>query len=69
MNICAKIKSILALEKIQIKEFAELLTEKTHNKNYTAKNLSAKLNRDTISFKEAEIMLNILGYKIDINEI
>ncbi|MFR1673197.1 MAG: hypothetical protein ACLSWI_09665, partial [Candidatus Gastranaerophilaceae bacterium] len=69
MDICAKIKSILVLQKMQIKEFADLLNEKTGSENYNGNNLSAKLNRDTISFKEAEMMLNILGYKIDVNEI
>ncbi len=68
MDICSKIKSILVLEKIQIKEFANLLNEKNHTNKYSGKNLSAKLNRDGISFKEAEMMLNILGYKIEIIE-
>ena len=68
MDICSKIKSILVLEKIQIKEFANLLKEKNHTNKYSGKNLSAKLNRDGISFKEAEMMLNILGYKIEIIE-
>ena len=68
MNICSKIKSILAFQKMQIKEFAELLNEKTEKKTYTAKNLSAKLNRDGISFKEAEMMLNVLNYRIEVKE-
>lgn len=68
MDICSKIKSILVLEKIQIKEFANLLNEKNNTNKYSGKNLSAKLNRDGISFKEAEMMLNTLGYKIEIIE-
>ncbi len=69
MNICSKIKSILVLQKMQIKEFAQLLNEKSGTDKYNGNNLSAKLNRDGIAFKEAEMMLNVLGYKIDINEI
>lgn len=68
MNICSKIKSILVLQRIQIKEFAQLLNEKTDKKTYTAKNLSAKLNRDGISFKEAEMMLKVLNYRIEVKE-
>lgn len=68
MDVCSKIKSILVLQKMQIKEFAQLLNEKTGTNKYSGNNLSAKLNRDGISFKEAEMMLNILGYKIEIIE-
>lgn len=68
MDVCSKIKSILVLQKMQIKEFAQLLNEKTETNKYNGNNLSAKLNRDGISFKEAEMMLNILGYKIEIIE-
>lgn len=68
MNICDKIKSILTLNRIQIKEFAQMLNEKTKTQKYSASNLSAKLLRDGISYKEAEMMLNLLGYKIEIKE-
>ncbi len=68
MDVCSKIKSILVLQKMQIKEFADLLNEKNNTQKYSGKNLSAKLNRDSISFKEAEMMLNILGYKVEILE-
>lgn len=68
MDVCSKIKSILVLQKMQIKEFAQLLNEKTGTNKYSGNNLSAKLNRDGISFKEAEMMLNLLGYKIEIIE-
>ena len=66
MNVCDKIKSILVLNRIQIKEFAKLLNEKTGTKKYSGNNLSAKLLRDGISFKEAEMMLNVLGHEIQI---
>ena len=68
MDICSKIKSILVLQKMQIKEFAELLNEKNNTKSYNGNNLSAKLNRDGISFKEAEMMLNVLNYRIEVKE-
>lgn len=68
MDVCSKIKSILVLQKMQIKEFADLLNEKNNTQKYSGGNLSAKLNRDSISFKEAEMMLNILGYKVEILE-
>ena len=69
MNICSYIKSLLTLHRIQIKEFAEILNNKNGTKKYNSSNLSAKLLRDGISFKEAEMMLNILGYKIEIKEV
>jgi len=68
MNICDKIKSILIFNRIQIKEFAEILNTKTNTNKYSAANLSAKLLRDGISYKEAEMMLNVLGYEIEIVE-
>lgn len=68
MNVCNKIKSLLTFYRIQIKEFAEILNIKTGTKKYSAKNLSAKLLRDGISYKEAEMMLNVLGYEIEIVE-
>ena len=68
MNICDKIKSILVLNRVQIKEFAQLLNEKNGTNKYSGNNLSAKLLRDSISFKEAEMMLNLLGYEVQIVE-
>ena len=68
MNICDYIKSLLTLHRIQIKDFAEILNKKTGSKKYNGNNLSAKLLRDGIAFKEAEMMLNVLGYKIEIKE-
>ena len=68
MDACSKIKSVLAFNRMQIKEFAQLLNEKTGTNKYNAKNLSAKLLRDSISFKEAEMMLNLLGYEVQIVE-
>ncbi|MBD5401800.1 hypothetical protein HDR58_03220 [bacterium] len=58
------IKSILKLNGITIKKLAELLTETT-GKKYTQGSLTAKINRDGISFKEASVIAEILGYNLE----
>ena len=59
MEIRNYIKSLLTLISITIKNLAEMLTEKT-GKLYTAKSLSHKLRRESISLKEAYIIAEIL---------
>ncbi len=58
------IKSVLKLNGITIKKLAGLLSEKT-GKQYTQGGLTSKINRDGISFKEAAIIAEILGYELE----
>lgn len=58
------IKSLLKLNGMTIKKLAVHLTEKT-GKEYTQGGLTAKINRDGISLKEAFIIAEILGYELE----
>lgn len=64
MNIKNYIKSLLKLNAITIKKMAQLMTEKSE-RVYTAGSLSNKINREGITLKEAYILADILGYKIE----
>lgn len=58
------IKSILKLNAVTIKKMAELLNEKYPNK-YTQNSLSLKINNNRLTFEEACVIGEILGYKLE----
>lgn len=58
------IKSLLQLNAITIKKLAQLMTEKT-GRVYTQGSLNNKINRESITLKEANVMAEILGYEIE----
>lgn len=64
MNVKNYIKSLLQLDAITIKKMSQLMTEKSGRK-YTPGSLSNKINRESITLKEAYILAEILGYKIE----
>lgn len=51
-----------------VEELANALTKET-KKPYTPAKIYGKLNRDTISFSECQIIAKILGYEIQFKEI
>lgn len=59
-----KIKAFLTLNDTYIKDIAVLMTEKS-GKTYTADSLSGKIRRESLTFKEAELMADILGYSVE----
>jgi len=63
-NIRAKIKYLLSLRGLTITKLAELMTERTGEK-YTFQRISHKLRLDRVTLKEAYIMADILGYKLE----
>ena len=63
-NIRAKIKYLLSLKGLTITKLAELMTEKTGEK-YTFQRLSHKLRLNRVSLKEAYIMADVMGYKLE----
>ena len=67
MEIRNYIKSLLALKCITIKNLAQMLSEKT-GKLYSAKSLSHKLRRETITLKEAYEIADLIGYEIKFEE-
>lgn len=64
MNVRNKLKSLLALKCITITKLAEMMSEKT-GKKYTQRSLSGKLLNESISLKEAYIIADLIGYKIE----
>ena len=68
MHIKTQIKILLTLKHVSMKELAELMTVET-GKQYTAAILYGKINRDSISFTECQIIAKILGYEIYFKEL
>ncbi len=63
-NIRALVKSLLSRNCMTLTELCDKLSEKT-GKSYTLNSLIGKLKRETFSLKEAYLMAEILGYKIE----
>ena len=63
-----KIKSLLALKCMTLKQLAEKMNS-LDNKNYTAQSLSHKLARESLSLKEAYLIAQIVGFKLEFIEI
>ena len=68
MNIKAKIKILTAARGITLKQLAEKLSETT-NKDYTYNSLLGKLNRESLSLKEADLIARILNYKLEFTDL
>ena len=63
MDVKNYVKSLLQLNAVTIKKMAELMTEKTARK-YTGGSLANKINRESLTLKEAYTIADILGYEI-----
>lgn len=57
------IRSLMVLHKVSVRELAIKMTEMT-GKLYTRDSVNGKLARDTLTFKECQIIAKILGYEI-----
>ena len=68
MNIKEEIKILLLKEKSSITEVAKELS-RTTNKKYTQASLSQKLTRDTLRASEYKLILDILGYEIEVKKV
>lgn len=63
LKVREQIKSLLAEKGMTMKTLAELLSAKT-NKKYSLANLSAKLQRGSLTYNEVVVIANILEYDI-----
>lgn len=63
LNIRKKIKKILVEEDLTLTEVVNRLNEK-YNRNDTIQNLSNKLSRETLKYKEAIEIASVIGYEI-----
>lgn len=58
-----QIKTLLAQKAIKQKDLASKMSEMTGG-NYNSKTFSAKLNRESFTYKEMLLIAEILGYDI-----
>lgn len=58
------IRSLLTLHNVSIIRLAELMSKEL-GKTYTRQSLYGKLDRDSLSLKECQIIAKILGYHIE----
>ena len=59
-----EIKVMLARKNLSMRKLIEIINEH-YNRKDTVQNLSNKLNRDSIRYKEVEEIADLLGYKIE----
>ena len=64
MHIKNKIKMLAASREVTLKKLAERLSELS-GEEYTYNSLLGKLNRESLSLKEAFFIAQILDYKLD----
>lgn len=62
------LKSLMAKANWTLKEVAEELSKK-EGKNYSSSNLSQKLSKENLKYREAKAIAEILGYKIVFEKI
>ena len=67
-TIKAKIKMLAISRGMTLKNLAAKLSDMT-GKNYSYNSLLGKLNRESLSLKEAEYIAQILDYKLDFVDI
>ena len=63
MSVRETIKTLLLKENMTLTELAELVNTEL-GKPYTIDGLSRKLQRQTMKYNEAEMLINLLGYDI-----
>jgi len=63
MSIRKEIKHLLIEQNMTLTQLAKEIGKKK-NEEYAVQNLSKKINRETISYKEVELISEILGYRI-----
>lgn len=68
INIKTQLKLLMTLKQMSMENLAQKMSDET-KREYTPAKLYGKINRDTISFTEIQIIAKILGYKIDFNEL
>ena len=64
MSIKTKNKMLTASRGVTLKKLAIMLSEVT-SENYSYNSLLGKLNRESLSLKEAEIIAKILDYRVE----
>ena len=68
MNVKNRIKMLAVSRGMTLKKLAQKLSERT-SQEYSYNSLLGKLNRESLSLKEAEIIADILKYRLDFIDI
>jgi len=68
MTAKQEIKVMLARKGLTLKELVNLLNTK-YNRNDSLQNLSNKLNRDSVRYREVEEIADILGFRVDFTDL
>lgn len=68
MELRKEIKKILVEQEMSMSELARKMAEKTGGSS-SVQNLSAKLGKNTMAFRELELMLGILGYSVEFKKL
>jgi len=63
-----EIKVMLARKNLSMRKLIEIINEH-YNRKDTVQNLSNKLNRDSIKYKEVEEIADVLGFRIDFTDL
>jgi len=68
MSIKKEIKHLLIENELTLTDLARKLSE-VKGEDYALQNLSKKINRETIPYKEVELIAEVLGYKIEFKKL
>ncbi len=68
MNIKNKIKMLTSSRGMTLKKLAQKLGAEL-NQEYSYNSLLGKLNRESLSLKEAEVIAKILNYRLDFTDL
>ncbi len=68
MDLKSDIKSLIAKRGTTLKQVCHIMSERT-GKTYSGNNITNKLRRKTIKFEEAQLIFEILGYKLGYKEV
>ena len=68
MSIKKEIKHLLIEQELTLTDLARKLSE-VKGEDYAVQNLSKKINRETIPYKEVEQIAKVLGYKIEFKKV
>lgn len=68
MSIKKEIKHLLIEQEMTLTDLARKLSQ-LKGEEYAVQNLSKKINRETIPYKEVELIAEVLGYKIEFKRL
>lgn len=68
MDVRNELKSLIAKQGKTFKSVCEIISKRTNNPKFNYNNLSSKISRKTITFRDVELMAKEIGYRIEFVE-